>query len=358
MFADRVPGHAARGATRPPVGCRICGGPAAESFDLREMLFGTRERFEYRRCAACGGLQIRDIPADLGRYYPPDYYDGVLPEPRTLGRAARLADRWRNASVLFGRGEWLARATRHWRPSRDRALTSAARLARGAGLRSFRDPILDVGCGRVPVRLASLRALGFTNLIGIDPFLDADAEVGGIPLQRRDVGTMDGTFRVVLFDHSFEHVPDPAATLEAAARLIGSDGSVVIRTPIMGSWFWDTYGRDWWELDPPRHLHVFTTAGLASLAAGAGLTIAETSFDSTEVEIIASEQFARDIAWREPGSWAIDGAESVDAATSARYRATVDRLNRDGRAGRAAFFLRPRPTSANAGARPFMRSDR
>ena len=39
----------------------------------------------------------------------------------------------------------------------------------------------------------------------------------------------------------------------------------------MGTWFWDSYGVDWWELDAPRHLFVHTPASIERLAAEAGL---------------------------------------------------------------------------------------
>ena len=56
------------------MGCRICGNADGNTaYDVREMMFGTREIFRYFRCAACGCLQIAEVPADLSAYYPPDY---------------------------------------------------------------------------------------------------------------------------------------------------------------------------------------------------------------------------------------------------------------------------------------------
>jgi hypothetical protein len=82
----------------------------------------------------------------------------------------------------------------------------------------------------------------------------------------------------------------------------------------------------------------------------AGLALADVVWDSTYLEVIASEQIARDIAWREPGSWYVDRPDSVDPGTITRYRATTDELNRTGRAGRAGFYFR-RSTAAQP-ARP------
>ena len=51
--------------------CEACGhsGPF-ERFELREMLFGSREMFPYRRCGSCGLLRIEHVPGDLARHYP------------------------------------------------------------------------------------------------------------------------------------------------------------------------------------------------------------------------------------------------------------------------------------------------
>src|SRR5213594_710337 len=54
--------------------CKICSTEAEhESYRVREMQFGTREEFIYFQCVHCGCLQLRDIPANLAKYYP-DYY--------------------------------------------------------------------------------------------------------------------------------------------------------------------------------------------------------------------------------------------------------------------------------------------
>src|SRR5579862_6929170 len=71
--------------------CRICGAPASLEIHAREMMFGTHERFDYVACADCGCLQIADIPADLQRFYPPDYHRRIshAAAPGPLKRLAR-----------------------------------------------------------------------------------------------------------------------------------------------------------------------------------------------------------------------------------------------------------------------------
>ncbi|MES2210135.1 MAG: class I SAM-dependent methyltransferase [Chloroflexota bacterium] len=317
------------------------------------MLFGTREPFDYLLCHDCGALTIRVVPADLDRHYPRAYHAGAgdIPERRRLGRMARQAERAAHAWRLFHRGRLVARLLRPWRPAMLQEVRLEADFVRRAGLRQFSDPILDVGCGRMPTRLARLRRVGFTNLTGIDPWLDGDASIDGIQLLRREIDDLEGQFQVVMFHHVFEHVADPEATLRAARRLLRPGGVVLIRTPVMGTWFWETYGRDWWELDPPRHLFVHSRRSLEMLIARVNLRIAEVIFDSTSVEIIASEQIRRNVAWREPQSWFVTPPAGFSDEDLARFLATTSELNRSERGGRAAFYLRRADDLDSAGPR-------
>ncbi len=309
------------------------------------MLFGTREQFRYIRCRGCGAMRIVGVPPDLARHYPPEYYGGGDGEPAGLASGRRsplavLAGAASDRALLLGRSRRVARWTRRWAPRASADVRRASVFTRRAGLRSFDDPILDVGCGRRATNLANLQKVGFRRLLGIDPFLESDGEFAGIPLRRRPIQEQSGSFQAITFHHSFEHVPDPEATLVAAARRLRPGGVVLIRTPVMGTWFWEHFRTAWWELDPPRHLWVHTQASLEILAARAGLSLVDVVWDSSHLEIIASEQIRRDVAWRERGSWFRDPPAGFDDDTIAEYRSLVGELNREGRAGRAGFYFR------------------
>lgn len=323
--------------------CDICGAEGQfVRHDLKEMLFGLREHFTYLECPSCGVLRIETVPADLGRHYPPEYFGGAATPvpPRRLGRLAGRADRARNERLLFGTSRLTARVLRRWAPPPAPEVRRDVPFVRRAGLRSFNDPILDVGSGWVAGHLLRLYKDGFRNLVGIDPFLERDVESFDIPLYRRSIQAMTGSFQLITMHHSFEHVADPGATLISAARLLRPGGVIMIRTPVMGTWFWRTFGTSWWELDPPRHLFVHTARSLACLARAANLEIFETVWDSTFVEILASEQIQRDIAWREPASWGASPPPAADSPEIAQLKARASELNAAGQGGRAAFFMR------------------
>lgn len=327
----------------PSTRCRVCGEDAAgERLSIREMMFGWREAFAYHRCPSCESLSIAVIPADLSRFYPPDYYANrarmdIVQDPAWRRLAIRLLvgrHLFRHKSAFDGLARRVADVPVE--------LELVEPFIVGGALASFDDAILDVGCGSMPTRLAILRKLGFRRLLGIEPYIPRDTRYQGVPVQRGDLSAVDGRFQLIMFHHSFEHVTDPFATLRQVRERLATDGRLLIRTPIVGGHFWREYGTDWVELDAPRHIIVASMVGLQRLAERAGFEVIDTHWETGDWEFIASEQYRRDIGMYEAASWFSDPTNGAfDASIVAGYRAAARRLNAAGDAGRAAVWLRP-----------------
>jgi SAM-dependent methyltransferase len=309
------------------------------------MMFGTREEFAYAICPDCGSASIVEVPSDLARHYPSGYYarrDAPADSP-VRGWRRRLV-RWRTRPRLFGPGR--GRLGRRL----DRALSALVPLPKGhtsiaafvaaAGLRTFDDPVLDVGCGTWPTRLVALQDVGFERLLGIDPFVAGDARPHGIPVLKRGVEAVDGSFALITFHHSLEHTAAPLDSLRAARARLREGGRILVRLPLMGSELWDRYGTDWVELDAPRHLAIPTLHGFRELATRAGLDVIDIEPESSDWEFIGSEQYRRDIALNEPGSWFVEpSAAPFDDAQLEGFRTAARALGRSERAGRAGIWL-------------------
>ncbi len=77
--------------------CRICGDHGEHRVHrVPEMMFGTGETFDYIECGACGCLQISEIPEDMSRHYPPEYYafESGGEETERRGLRSHLERRW------------------------------------------------------------------------------------------------------------------------------------------------------------------------------------------------------------------------------------------------------------------------
>jgi hypothetical protein len=76
------------------------------------------------------------------------------------------------------------------------------------------------------------------------------------------------------------------------------------------------------------------------LAKGAGLEIADVIFDSNEEQFWASEQYLRGISLSAPNSYGVNPKGSIfSKAQIRRFRAKAKRLNREGDADQACFYL-------------------
>jgi len=188
-----------------------------------------------------------------------------------------------------------------------------------------------------------MQLAGFTNLTGVDPYIPGDiAYPGGVRVLRRSLSEMDGAFRFVLFNHSFEHIPDPSQALRETHRILDPGGTVLIRIPVAACHAWRHYGTNWVQLDAPRHFFLHTERSIRILAKQAGFDLVDARWDSTEFQFWGSEQYVRGIPLHDPRSYYISRKSSIFSRRQiADFKIEAKRLNdrRDGDA--AAFYLRP-----------------
>ncbi len=155
--------------------------------------------------------------------------------------------------------------------------------------------VLVVGAGGGS-EVAHLRAAGW-EAAGIepDPRAVAAAVAAGLPVAR---GTAEegpfppGSFDLVWFPSSFEHVRDPVAALSRAGRSLTPGGSVWVWTQNPDSWTARRYGADWVHLDPPRHLWHFSRDALLLIAGRAGLRVVRLRTRSRPRGWLASAEIA------------------------------------------------------------------
>jgi len=182
------------------------------------------------------------------------------------------------------------------------------------------------------------------GVMGIDPFLEAPIRytngphVLNVPLE-----AVDGEWDIIMFHHSFEHVTDPLQTLQACTTRLAPGGTCVIRIPTVSSFAWRHYGMNWYGLDPPRHVTLFSRAGVAIVAERAGFVVERVVDDSFAAQFWASEQCARHIGLMSSESFLIAPHKSpFTAADIRRFDVQAKELNARGDGDQAAFYLKAR----------------
>ncbi len=221
-------------------------------------MYGMGDEFEYMRCGTCGCQQIMEVPPDLGRYYPPDYYSYA---PTPLRGLRRVVTSLRNKSY-FKRtpaalvGKLIAAALPNPK------VAAVARVNPATDAR-----ILDVGCGYGEL-LMELRGVGFTRLCGIDPYIAADVEpCDSVVIRKMEMDELGGdAFDVIMMHHVFEHLADPVTALRSVRGLLAPAGICIIRIPVADSWASRHYGALWVQHDAPRHLFLHTEKSMQCVA--------------------------------------------------------------------------------------------
>jgi SAM-dependent methyltransferase len=182
-------------------------------------------------------------------------------DPRPTGSTISLA--YRSYYTHDGLG--------HEELSRLGALVFATLSARGDANR-----LLDVGSGTGSLVLRA-RELGWMAE-GVEP--DGAAVLAA---QARGAPTTQGTadalhiaqYDVITLNHVIEHVHEPTDVLGTCLRALRPGGSLWLAAPNVGSLGHRVLGTHWYGLDTPRHLTIFSEAGLGAALLSAGFARVE-----------------------------------------------------------------------------------
>lgn len=318
--------------------CRICQNTENNRIHIaREMMFGMRDEFEYLECGKCGTIQIVEVP-DLSKYYPEDYYSfDQNGKPEVSGnfkdRAAVFVSKLR---LKYGRNHDDLKIPGYH--SRSEIYSRIFDFGCNAGwvFDVTADPdirILDFGCGSGKL-LNTLSYFGYRNLTGIDAFIKTSiTRPNGVRIIKGSLQDIDGEFDLIMFHHSFEHLPDPLETLIRAKDLLSDRGLCMIRIPLV-NYAWGKYGVNWVALDPPRHLFLFTEKSFSMLVEQAGFSIENVVFDSSDFQFRASEQYKKNVPLN------MGKGRIFSYAQILKWKWEAARLNSEGRGDQACFYLR------------------
>ncbi len=313
--------------------CRICGSEGEHRrYVAKEMMLGLRDEHRYFQCVDCDCLQIESIPANLADYYPENYYsyrDAGKSGSSLQKNLIQLRDTYEvSGENLLGRVMHL--------------LSPNAKLATLRPLKLARDAhILDVGCGAGHL-LHSLRELGFQNLLGIDPFNQEDiAYPNGLRIEKRDIFSEQAQWDLVMFHHSFEHLPKQRTHLDQTFNILKPGGVALVRIPTVSSYVWQEYGVNWVQLDAPRHLYLHSVKSMQALAEQAGFITEQVVYDSNALQFWGSKQYEKDIPLRDPRSWSESPENSLFTAKQIKaFAQRAQELNAINQGDQAAFYLR------------------
>ncbi|MDD3905688.1 MAG: class I SAM-dependent methyltransferase [Candidatus Omnitrophica bacterium] len=308
--------------------CRICGNKTDNKiYVVKEMMFGYRDEFEYFECGSCGCLQIKDIPPDMSKYYPENYYS-ITGKPVEHNLLMDMAVR----ITVLNDGA-LVKALFSLFPGKVLRSLSACRLTK-------KSKILDVGCG-AGVLLCMLKNAGFENVMGADPYIKDDIKYkNGLVVHKKELREIEGSWDLIMFHHSLEHIADQQSALNTVSAKLNKAGTCLIRIPTVSSYAWRHYNVNWVQLDAPRHFCLHSEKSMSIVAGKSGLKIAGSYRDSTDFQFWGSEQYIKDIPLESYNSYLKDPARTIFQKRDIdSFKRMALALNESNKGDQAVFYL-------------------
>ena len=303
------------------------------------MQFGTREKFLYFKCPSCDCLQIAEYPKNMNRFYGESYYSlqrrgGILPSFKRYFQLKRDA-------YAAGSRDILPRILFNLKPNIQ--LQEAFHKISPELLAAKTKRILDIGCGRGDF-LDILNGFGFNKLHGIDPFIEREVQLKKeVTIFKKSLEEVHEKYDLILLQHSLEHMPNQLQIAVKIESLLSDDGVCIIKVPLSSCYAWERYGVNWFQLDAPRHFYLHSPKSLGHLLNQANLYIYKTIYDSTEMQLMGSEFYLRDIPyihWSEANKdYGIISERDIE-----EYKKIAVRLNIERNGDQAIFFAKKMPS--------------
>ena len=315
--------------------CRVCGNYENNTpFTAREMMFGLRDEFNYFECHLCKCLQIEEIPKDMAKYYPENYYSFTKYKGKKFKGFSGLIKKKKYSLLITG----------------SRVAQGVMSLFSGPnqyfifkGLNVNKDTrILDIGCGNGSKFLYLLAEIGFKNLRGCDPYLKSPISYeNGLQINNSHIYEVKGEWDITTYHHAFEHIPDPVEHMKKVYNLLKPGGICVIRIPTASSYAWKHYGINWVQLDAPRHFFLHSRESMQLVGEKANLELYNVIYDSNHFQFMGSEKYIKDESLITPGKKGF--MNKIRGKIKRRhYQRKAEALNKQKKGDQAAFFFKKR----------------
>lgn len=225
--------------------CPLCSSQEIAHFLSCTDHFVSSEVFNICRCDNCGFIFTQDYPeeSEAGHYYESDNY---------------ISHSDTNKEITDKMYQFIRRIMLN---RKKRIIRKTTGLSAGS--------ILDIGSGTGHF-LNTMKLEGW-NIKGVEINAKAREYASSCfnidTISPENIQTLPAnSFDCITFWHVLEHFYEPFKFMEEIARLIKSDGVVIIALPNTNSFDSEYYGKRWAAYDVPRHLWHFNSSSFSIFA--------------------------------------------------------------------------------------------
>lgn len=210
-----------------PAHCPNCNRKSIFLFNTKDLNRRvSNETFTYRRCPDCGLFFLAQIPDNMSDYYQQEYYR--IPSPGRLRRVARAQKYQMDLIRNF--------------------VKSGNLLEIGPAVGYFAYQAKQAGFEVDTVEQDARCCEYLTTVVGVNA-IRSDSP-------HKTIDTM-GSHDVITMWHVIEHLPNPWACLNSAAKNLIPGGILLIATPNPAAFQFRILSSLWPHIDAPRHLYLF-----------------------------------------------------------------------------------------------------
>jgi methionine biosynthesis protein MetW len=274
-------------ASYPINTCLICGSPGKEKYsDLYDNNYGYTTGWKMTECSnfKCGLLWLNPMPAKEDIYKAYEYYYTHSDQKKSFFNRLQkpyLSVRYnyfQEMPLLKKLAGYFVYLLPTLRNKFDFGVLYLQSVKNGK--------ILDFGCGNGWI-LDNLKEAGW-DCYGLD--FDKKAVdfclSKGLKVNTGDIHSQnypDNYFDAITINHVIEHVHDVDELLRSCSQKLKKGGRLIIATPNSANWQHKLYGKFWFQLDPPRHLHIFNIHNLETIVNRNNLNVID-SFTSIRMD--------------------------------------------------------------------------
>ena len=229
--------------------CDLCNGKDFEFlFKNHDRMHPIEGEYTIERCRKCGLIFLNPQPTgrELEKHYPEDFYSFKGKTPRKF--------KIKLYKTLF---------------SKSNIFLKLIFMPFKVFLRSIKivknGKFLDVGCGSGDFLLV-MKELGM-DCYGVEPG-KFDREFAKRNKLKIFHGTLekaeypDNFFDVISLTWVFEHVSEPMKTMKELNRILKPNGTLIMAVPQSNSMMLKLFKENWYGLDTPRHLFIYSPENL------------------------------------------------------------------------------------------------
>jgi len=266
------------------VKCNVCGHQNGEFlFKNKDRFYGCPGKFNVYRCPQCGLIYLNPRPQDMTIYYPSSYEPYAIQPQKDYYQ------------FLF-QNLCHAYYQKH-RTIIDQIKALCYQILYPAIPLKYQGKILDLGCG-TGAFLYHLKKQGW-DVYGLE-WSQRAVQFAREKLKLKNVreGKIEELkyppefFDVITMQHVIEHLEDPKAILKKIHQILRPQGLLLITTPNAAALNFQLFKQYWFDLETPRHLHLFNPFNSQKLAHTTGFSIQKTHYE------ISTCHFLRSLGYR------------------------------------------------------------